>query len=88
MNGIFSEGAVALGESLRDKKYLEVFNVKKNEIGLQGIKAMEDCLNLSRAIKELILSGNNIGDEGLEIVIKALTSKKRQSLHTLSLSNN
>jgi Ran GTPase-activating protein (RanGAP) involved in mRNA processing and transport len=38
---------------------------------------MEECLNLSRAIKELILSGNNIGDEGVEIVIKALMGKKR-----------
>lgn len=34
------------------------------------------------------LSGNNIGDEGVEIVIKALTNKKRQSIHVLSLSNN
>jgi Ran GTPase-activating protein (RanGAP) involved in mRNA processing and transport len=49
---------------------------------------MEECLNLSRAIKELNLSGNNIGDEGVEIVINALKNKKRQSLRTLSLSNN
>jgi len=62
---------------LKDKKYLEVFNIKKNEIGLQGIKSMEDCLSLSRTIKELNLSGNNIGDEGIEIVIKALSNKKR-----------
>lgn len=34
MNGIFAEGAVALGASLKDKKYLEIFSVKKNEIGL------------------------------------------------------
>jgi hypothetical protein len=33
-NGVFAEGAVALGASLKDKKYLEVFNFKKNEIGL------------------------------------------------------
>ena len=30
---IFAEGAVALGQSLKDKKYLEVFSLKKNEIG-------------------------------------------------------
>lgn len=34
MNGVFAEGAVAIGTSLKDKKYLEVFNFKKNEIGL------------------------------------------------------
>jgi|TARA_B100000780_G_C20993779_1_gene397470 hypothetical protein len=33
-NGIFAEGAIALGAALKDKKYLEVFNMKKNEIGL------------------------------------------------------
>jgi Ran GTPase-activating protein (RanGAP) involved in mRNA processing and transport len=73
---------------LKDKKYLEVFSLKKNEIGFQGIKTLEDCLSLSKTIKELNLSGNNIGDEGVEIVIKALQNKKRQSLHVLSLSNN
>ena len=87
-NGIFAEGAVALGQSLKDKKYLEVFNLKKNEIGIPGIKALEDCLTSSKTIKELNLSGNNIGDEGSAIVIKALSNKKRQSLHVLSLSSN
>ena len=77
-----------MGQSLKDKKYLEVFNLKKNEISFQGIKALEECLGLSKTIKELNLSGNNIGDEGAEIVINALTNKKRQSIHVLSLSNN
>jgi len=67
---------------------LEVFSLKKNEIGYQGIKALEECLSLSKTIKELNLSGNNIGDEGVGIVIGALSNKKRQSLHVLSLSNN
>lgn len=79
---------MALGASLKDKKYLEVFSLKKNEIGFQGIKALEDCLGLSKTIKELNLSGNNIGDEGVNIVITALSNKKKQSIHILSLSNN
>jgi len=87
-NGIFAEGAVAIGASLKDKKYLEVFNLKKNEIGLQGIKTLEDCLSLSKTIKELNLTGNNIGDEGLEIVLKALANKKKQSLQRFSVSSN
>jgi len=67
---------------------LEVFNLKKNEIGLQGIKSLEDCFALSKTIKELNLSGNNIGDEGVSIVIRALSNKKKQSLHVLSMSDN
>jgi Ran GTPase-activating protein (RanGAP) involved in mRNA processing and transport len=50
---------------LRDKKYLEVFVLKKNEIGIQGLRALKDVLNNSKTIKELNLSGNNIGDEGV-----------------------
>jgi len=49
---------------------------------------MEECLSLSKTIKELNLSGNNIGDEGIDIVLKALMNKKKQSLVNLSLSNN
>ena len=62
--------------------------MKKNEIGLQGIKALEDCLTLSKTIKELNLSGNNFGDEGVAIVIRALSNKKKHSLQVLGLSNN
>jgi len=44
---------------------------------------------LSKTIKELNLTGNNIGDDGVSVVIKALLNKSaRKSLHVLSLSNN
>lgn len=56
---------------------MEIFSLNKNEIGLQGIKTLEDCLTLSKSIKELNLSGNNIGDEGVGIIIKSLSNKKR-----------
>jgi Leucine-rich repeat (LRR) protein len=36
----------------------------------------------------LNLTGNNIGDEGLEIVLKALANKKKQSLQRFSVSSN
>lgn len=89
INGLFAEGAIALGQSLKDKKYLEVFNLKKNEIGFAGIKALEDCFTLSKSMRELNLSGNNIGDEGVTLVITALSNnKKKNSLTVLCLSNN
>lgn len=75
MNGIFSEGAVSLGEALKDKKYLEVLVLKKNDINISGIRALKDVLNSSKTIKELNLAGNSIGDEGAAIVVEALKSK-------------
>ena len=86
MNGIFSEGAIAIGESLKDKKYLEVFVLKKNEIGLQGIRALKDVLNQSKTIKELNLAGNNIGDEGAIALSEALVNCR--SLTILGLDSN
>jgi len=75
MNGIFAEGAVALGEALKDKKYLEVLVLKKNDINIQGIRALKEVLNLSKTIKELNLASNAIGDEGASIVCDALINK-------------
>lgn len=46
---------------------------------------MEDCLKLSRAMKLLDLSGNQIGDEGVDLVLGSLQGKKKLCLHTLSL---
>ena len=36
-NGIFPDGAIAVAQALADKKYLEVINLKRNDIGLQGV---------------------------------------------------
>jgi len=49
---------------------------------------LEDCLSLSKTIKELNFSGNNIGDDGVNIIITALSNKKRQLIQTLCLQNN
>lgn len=39
-NGIFPDGAVAIAQALADKKYLEVINLKRNDIGLQGVQEL------------------------------------------------
>ena len=36
-NGIFPDGANAVGQALADKKYLEVLNLRRNDIGIQGV---------------------------------------------------
>jgi|TARA_B110000285_G_scaffold232635_1_gene304140 Ran GTPase-activating protein (RanGAP) involved in mRNA processing and transport len=41
------------------------------------MKALEEVLTLSKTVKELNLSGNNIGDEGVAIIIKAMITKKK-----------
>ena len=64
MNGIFADGAIALGDALKDKKYLEVLVLKKNDINITGLRALKDVLFNSKTIKELNLSSNAIGDEG------------------------
>jgi Ran GTPase-activating protein (RanGAP) involved in mRNA processing and transport len=48
---------------------LEVLNLKRNDIGTLGAKAIEECLGLSKALKELNLNNNEIGDEGVQLVI-------------------
>ena len=39
-NGIFPEGALALGRALREKRYLEVLALKKNDIGFEGLSEL------------------------------------------------
>ena len=41
------------------------------------MKALEEVLTLSKTVKELNLRGNNIGDEGVAIIIKAMITKKK-----------
>jgi Ran GTPase-activating protein (RanGAP) involved in mRNA processing and transport len=40
-NGIFPDGAAAIGKALADKKYLEVLNLRRNDIGTDGIEHLE-----------------------------------------------
>lgn len=45
-------------------------------------------LQNSKTIRELDLSGNNIGDKGVQIVTNALKNKQKQQLQSLSLAEN
>jgi Ran GTPase-activating protein (RanGAP) involved in mRNA processing and transport len=63
-----TKGAVAIGEALEDKKYLEVLIMKQNEIDAEGVLALQTVLQNSKNLKEINLSGNNIGDEGTQIL--------------------
>ena len=42
--------------------------MKQNEINAEGVVALQAGLMNSKNLKELNLSGNNIGDEGAQIL--------------------
>jgi Ran GTPase-activating protein (RanGAP) involved in mRNA processing and transport len=46
--------------------------MKRNDIGLSGCQEMESCLTASKTVRVLDFSGNNIGDEGVKILVNAL----------------
>jgi len=77
-----------LGKALKDKRYLEVLALKRNDIGINGIRDLESVLVNSKTIRELDLAGNQIGDEGAQIVTDALKSKQKQQLTLLNLADN
>ena len=86
-NGIFPDGAKEIGIALANKKYLEVLNLRRNDIGVEGMKELEKALVVSR-IKELDLAGNKILDEGVRIVVRALIDKPKLMINSLNLSDN
>lgn len=65
-----------------------MFNLKKNEMGLAGIKALEECLANSKSIKELNLSGNNMGNDGVQIIVSSLKPKTKAGLTKFCVSSN
>lgn len=64
-NGVFPDGAAALGKALQDKKYLEVLVLKRNDIGLAGVRELQAVLVNSKTVRILDLAGNNITDAGV-----------------------
>lgn len=77
-----------MGRALREKRHLEVLALKKNDISFDGLSELQNVLQNSKTIRELDLSGNHIGDEGVKIVTQALMNKQKQNLHSLSLAEN
>ena len=57
-NGIFPDGAHALGKALKEKRHLEVLALRKNDITFDGLSELENVLQNSKTIRELDLSGN------------------------------
>ena len=66
------------------KLNIHVLNLRNNQFGVEGAKAIALALSSSK-IKDISLSNNQIGDEGAKALALALSSSK---LKGISLSNN
>ena len=87
-NGIYPDGATTLGYALKDKKCLEVLCLKRNDIGIVGLKELSSVIESSKPLRVLDLTGNKLGDEGVSMVFKALEGKAVNNLQALMLAEN
>jgi hypothetical protein len=55
-----------------------VLCLKRNDIGLSGIKELQAALTNSKTVRILDFAGNNIQDEGVKIIVSALSNKQKQ----------
>ncbi|GAB1607242.1 ran GTPase-activating protein 1-like isoform X1 [Argonauta hians] len=87
-DNIFSEnGSQAMAEALPNLQELEVINFGDCLLKTGGAKAIGESLRDSHSsLKQLILSGNEIGRDGAITVIKAM--KNKEHLENIELNEN
>jgi len=49
--------------------------LKRNDIGLTGVKELQAVLQNSKTVRILDLAGNNITDSGVQIIVESLAEK-------------
>lgn len=82
-----SDGAAVLGGAVRECQYLRVLNLAGNGIGSYGLGAFAlKGLKGNVALQRLVLDGNDIGDDGLAVLVACLGA--HPSLVELSLGGN
>lgn len=62
--------------------------MKRNDIGLAGVKELKAVLENSKTVRILDLAGNNITDTGVQIIVESLAEKQKQQLQTIILADN
>jgi|GEM_PF-2212093 len=83
-NKIDDVGAIALAESLKNKK-IQTLSLDGNEIGDQGAKALAAALKINQKVT-LFLQDNKIGPTGAEALVKAWAT--HTSTRSIDLSKN
>ena len=51
--------------------------LKRNDIGLSGVKELQAALTNSKTVRILDFAGNHIADEGVKIIVQALCNKQK-----------
>jgi translation initiation factor IF-3 len=74
------EGCKTLNEILKKSK-IETIELIGNEITQIGIENMKEALQISETIKELVLSVNEISDEGCSVFNEILKKSKIESIN-------
>lgn len=49
--------------------------LKRNDIGLAGVKELKAVLENSKTVRILDLAGNNITDTGVQIIVESIAEK-------------
>lgn len=89
-NALGSVGAEALAAALGRGAllHIEILNLGRNNIGDQGLVALAPQLRRLQALKQLYLHGNQIGEEGVEVLLAKLGERQLKQLQTLNLKGN
>lgn len=74
-NGVGDLGAEYLSCALRKNKVLKMLNLENNGIGWRGATCLArslSCENEASALRWLVLSGNNLGDDGARAMLNCV----------------
>ncbi|WOL16862.1 RAN GTPase-activating protein 2-like [Canna indica] len=82
------EGTIAIANALKEfVPSLEVLDIAGNEITPKAAQALADCVSVKKSLRKLILSENELKDQGALLIAKALEDGHTQ-LEELDLSYN
>ena len=85
-NNISDDGAVAIGECLKNNNTLRELNLSHNKVSDNGIISIGNALEMNAKLQMFNISYNNISDDGAVAISECL--KNNNTLRELNLSHN
>ncbi|XP_024275107.1 leucine-rich repeat-containing protein 74B-like [Oncorhynchus tshawytscha] len=86
-NGLGKDGAIALGEALKDNNTLEDLNISNNRIPPEGAIRFTMGLKVNKTIKKLYMGRNPIQTAGCYGVLKAIQGNAESAMECLDFSD-
>ncbi|XP_072288554.1 uncharacterized protein lrrc74b isoform X2 [Eucyclogobius newberryi] len=86
-NGFGKEGAVALGQMLKENNVLEELNISNNRIPPEGVIRLAMGLRANKTIKSLNVGRNPIQNAGCYGLLKSIKDNKDSAMEMLDLSD-